>query len=126
MDFSIKTGQPEKLKTNCLVLAIFEAGELPETSARIDHITDGYINKVIKLGDIQGKLGQTLMLHNVPNIHVDRILLVGCGKSNEFNNLHYREAIQHMASTLKNYSVREVVCCITELNVQGYDVSWKG
>lgn len=125
VDFIIKTGQPEKLKTNCLVLGIFEAGGLPETTARIDQLTDGCISKAIKLGDAHIKLGQTLMLHNIPNLNIDRILLVGCGKSNDFTHAGYREVIQHMASTLKNYSIRDAVCCITEINIPDHDISWK-
>lgn len=125
MDFNIKTGQPEKQKTNCLVLAVFEAAKLPETTKKIDESSNGYISKIIKLGDITGKLGQTLVLHNVPNISADRILLVGCGKYNEFKDQSYREAILRMSVTLNNLSITDAVCCITELPVDGYDTSWQ-
>ena len=105
MDFNIKTGQPEKQRTNCLVLAVFEAGKLPETTRKIDESTNNYLSKIIKLGDINGKLGQTLVLHDVPNSSADRILLVGCGKANEFKDQNYREAMQKMAMALNNLNI---------------------
>lgn len=125
MDFNIKTGQPEKQRTNCLVLAIFESGKLPDTTSVIDKISGGTLSKNIKLGDIQGKAGQTLMLHNVPNIAADRVLLVGCGKANEFNAKTYRDALQKMALALNSFSLRDALCCITELTVPDYDTNWK-
>ena len=93
MHFNIKTGQPEKQRTNCLVLAVFETGKLPETTKKIDEASNGYISKIIKSGDITGKMGQTLILHNVPQISAERVLLVGCGKANEFKDQIFREAI---------------------------------
>lgn len=125
MDFNIKIGLPEKQKTNCLVLAIFETGKLPEISKKIDEVSKGYISKIIKSGDINGKLGQTLVLHHVPNISADRILLVGCGKSTEFNDKNYREAMARMALALNQLSVIDATCCITELAIKGFDASWR-
>lgn len=125
MNFNIKTGQPEKLRTNCLVLAMFEAGKLPETTLKIDAATGGYISRTIKLGDIEGKLGQSLVLHNVPNLNADRILLVGCGKASDFKDKTFREAIQTMAGQLNSMNLSDAVCCISELPVPNYDISWK-
>lgn len=124
MDFNIKTGQPEKQRTDCLVLPIFEKAKLPETTAKIDKLTKSYISKIIKLGDIEGKVGQSLVLHNVPNISADRVLLIGCGKANEFTDNNFREAIQKMASQLHSMRIRDAVCCVTELPVKDYDVNW--
>lgn len=125
MNFNIKTGQPEKLRTNCLVLAIFETGKLPDSTLKIDETTGGYISSVIKLGDITGKKGQSLVLHHIPNLNADRILLIGCGKPNEFNDKAFRETIQTMAEQLKNMNLQNAVCCISELTVPNYDISWK-
>lgn len=125
MNFNIKTGQPEKLRTNCLVLAIFETGKLPETTMKVDAATDGYISKIIKLGDITGKLGQSLVLHNIPNVSADRILLIGCGKNNDFSDKAFREAMQIAALQLNKMHLQDAVCCLSELIVPEYDMSWK-
>jgi leucyl aminopeptidase len=124
MDFNIKTGQPEKLRTDCLVLAVFEKAKLPETTENIDKLSKGVISKILKQGDLEGKLGQTLVLRNVANIAADRILLVGCGKPNEFTDKNFREVMLKMAAVLHSMQVREATCCITELAIKDYDVSW--
>lgn len=125
MDFSIKTGQPEKQRTNCLVLPLFESSKLPDITAAIDKSSSGFISSVIKLGDIQGKLGQTLMLPHVPNIAAERVLLVGCGKPAEFNDKNYREVAYKMASALSGLNIRDAISCLAELSVPEYDMSWK-
>ncbi|MCK7582631.1 MAG: hypothetical protein MZV65_48405 [Chromatiales bacterium] len=42
---------------------------------------------------MEGKLGATLLLHNVPGTLADRVLLVGLGKETEFRDKEYRDAI---------------------------------
>ena len=37
-------------------------------------------------GDLEGKPGQVLLLHHVPNVLSERILLVGCGKERELDD----------------------------------------
>lgn len=125
MDFSIKTVQPEKYRTNCLVLALFESGKMPATTAAIDKYSGGIISKAIKLGEIQGKVGQSLMLINLPNILAERVLLIGFGKVNELNDKNFRDAVQKMAMALACLNIRDASCCIAELEVKDYDVSWK-
>src|SRR5690606_4919466 len=38
------------------------------------------LSSILKRGDLSGKSGQTLLLHNVTNIKAERVLLVGRGK----------------------------------------------
>jgi leucyl aminopeptidase len=125
MDFNIKTGQPEKQRADCLILPVFESGKLQESTAKLDNNSDGYIKNLIKMGDIDGKVGQTLLLHNLPNVACDRVLLVGCGKESEFSDKVFREIIQRSIFALSSTGVREAICYLTELVVPERDTAWK-
>jgi len=125
MDFNIKTGLPEKQRTNCVVLPVFEHGNLPESTARIDKSIGGLITNLIKLGDMEAKAGQTLIMHHVPSIASERILLVGCGKESEFNDKVFREVISKMINALASTGVREAICYLTELPVAKHDSAWR-
>ncbi len=83
MEFSVKNGSVEKQRTACLVVGVFEPRRLSASAEQLDNISAGYISALLRRGDIEGKVGQTLLLHHVPNIPADRILLVGCGKERE-------------------------------------------
>lgn len=125
MEFSVKSGHPEKQRTACLVLGVFESRRLSGLAERLDEKTGDFLSNVLRKGDIEGRIGQTLLLHNIPNILSDRILLVGCGKERELNDNAYREIIRKVIHTLSQTGCMDAVCFLTELNVKGRDIQWK-
>ena len=100
MEFTVKSGNPEKQRTACVVLGVFEPRRLSPVAEKLDEITGGYISNLIRRGDLEGKLGQTLLLHNVPNTLCDRVLLIGCGRERELGDSQYLKIITKAASTL--------------------------
>ena len=77
MEFSVKSGSPEKQRISCVAAGIFDSRKLSLSAQILDDASDGFISNLIRRGECEGKLGQTLLLHNVPNTLCDRILLVG-------------------------------------------------
>ena len=125
MEFSVKSGHSEKQRTACIVIGVFEPRRLSAPAENLDKITDGFLSNLIRRGDMEGKLGQTLLLHNVPNTLADRVLLVGCGRERDFNNGKYRKVITTAVNTLNDTGSMEATCYLTELNVKGRDCHWK-
>jgi len=125
MEYSVKSGNPEKQRTACIVLGVFEPRKLTATAEQFDKITDGFISNILRRGDLEGKLGQVLLLHNVPNTLSDRVLLIGCGKERELGDSQYHTIISKAVKTLNETGSMEAVCFLTELNVKGRDSQWK-
>ena len=125
MEYSVKSGNPEKQRTACIVLGVFEPRKLTATAEEFDKVTDGFISNILRRGDLEGKLGQVLLLHNVPNTLSDRVLLVGCGKERELGDVQYHQIISKAVNTLNETGSMEAVCFLTELNVRGRDSLWK-
>ena len=124
MEFTVKSGNPEKQRSACVVVGVFESRRLTAAAERLDETTDGFISNLVRRGDMEGKLGQILLLHNAPNTACDRILLIGCGKEREFHDTQYRKAIQAAAKELNDIGAMEAVCYLTELHVKGHDNHW--
>lgn len=124
MDFNIKTGQPEKQRTSCLVLPIFEPGKLDELTIVFDNHAKGVIKQLVKLGDISGKLGTSTCIPT-PCKGIDRVLLIGCGKKSEFNEKTFREVIKNMMNALQGMKPSDVCCFLTMLHIKDRDISWK-
>ena len=76
MDFLVKPSSVETLKTSALVLTVNEQLQLDSQGQLIDSLSGGAISAHLKAGDIQGKLGQTLLLHSLPNLSAQRVLLI--------------------------------------------------
>jgi len=125
MEFSIKSGHPEKQRTACIVTGIYEPRRLSDVAKRIDEVSDGYISNILRRGDLEGKLGQTLLLHSVPGTLADRVLLVGCGRERELGDTQYRKIISQAILTLHETGSMETVCYLTDLNVRGRDIAWR-
>ncbi len=125
MEFSIKSGSPEKQRSACVVVGVFEPRKLSLAGDLIDRIANGYLSDIIRRGDMEGKLGSTLLLHNVPNTLCDRVLLVGLGKERGFKDKEYREAVRAAIKTLNETGSLEASVYLTELPVKRRETDWK-
>ena len=101
MEFSIKSGSPEKQRSACVVVGVFEPRKLSASgrTARQGR-APASVAIILRRGDMEGKAGSTLLLHNVPGTEAERVLLVGLGKEKEFREKEYREAMATAIRTL--------------------------
>lgn len=125
MEFFVKSGSPEKQKTGCLIVAVFESRKLSAQAQHIDEISEGYISAIVRRGDMEGKFGQTLLLHNVPHTSCERVLLVGCGKEREFDGSQYKKLCSKIIKFLHETGTTDAISCLPLLNVKGQDLYWK-
>jgi len=125
MEFSVKSGNPEKQRTACLVLGIYESKRLSPAAEQFDRACAGYLANLLRRGDMEGKLDQTLLLIQVPKTLCDRILLVGCGKERDLDDRRFRQIMAKAVTTLHSTGATEAVCYLTDLNVKGRENDWK-
>ena len=125
MEFSIKNGNPEKQRKDCVVVGVFEGRKLSEAAVALDRASDGYLANILRAGDMDGKPGSTLLLHSVPGIAAARVLLVGLGKERELNEPHYRKALRASIKALGNLQAAEAATFLAEVPVKKRDVSWR-
>jgi len=125
VEFSIKSGNPEKQRTACVVVGIFESRKPSLPAELLDNAARGYLAELLRRGDMEGKEGSTLLLHRVPGIEADRVLLVGLGKEREFREKAYRAAIAAAVRTLNETGGFDGTVYLTELAVKKRDVAWR-
>lgn len=125
MEFSVNSESLERKRSDCIVVGVFEPRRLSSIVKTIDKISKGYISTLLHSGELEGKIGQTLLLYNVPNVLSERILLIGCGKEHELNERQYKQIINKTINTLNDTGSIEVICCLIELQVKGRNTYWK-
>ena len=125
MEFSIKNGNPEKQRNACVVVGVFDHRKLSAAASAIDKAANGYLASLLRRGDMDGKLGSTLLVHNVPGTLSDRVLLVGCGKEREFREREYRQVVRASTKALEGLGVADVASFIAELPVKRRDLDWR-
>lgn len=125
MEFSIKSGSPEKQRSACIVVGVFEPRKLSAPAETIDASAKQYLSDLLRRGDMEGKAGTTLLLHNVPGTLADRVLLVGLGKEKDFRDKEYRNAMATAVRTLNETGGFDGTLFLTELPVRKRDVTWR-
>jgi leucyl aminopeptidase len=125
LEFSIKSGSPEKQRSACVVVGIFEPRKLSAAAEIVDKAAHQFLSDILRRGDMEGKSGSSLLLHNVPGVEADRVLLVGLGKEREFREKEYRAALATAVRQLNETGGFDGTVYLTELNVRKRDVAWK-
>ena len=109
VEFSIKNGNAAK---------VYESHKLSTAAQEIDAVSNGLITQVIERGDMDGKLDATLILHHVPGVMCERILLVGLGKEEEFAEKQYCKAVRAGVKALGKSGANNVTSFLAELPVR--------
>jgi leucyl aminopeptidase len=97
-----------EIECDALVVNIYE-GEKPEEGslAELDKRSGGLITALIENGELSGKSGETIYLHNPGDIAAKRLLLLGGGKLADYNNDVVRRMIGTAARFLRAKNVRK-------------------
>ena len=118
MEFSIKSAAPEKLRTDCLLVGVYEGKKLTDLAKAVDAASDKALSAVLKSGDMEGKAGSTLLLRHLSGISATRVMLVGLGKADEASLKTLRNSlraaikalpagVEHLATDLASLSVKK-------------------
>jgi leucyl aminopeptidase len=124
VQFSIKAAPPEKTRSDCVVVGVWEGRHLTDAAQRIDRVARGGLSAVLEHGDLEGRLGSTLLLHAVAGVAAARVLLVGLGKADDFGPKQYREAVRAAVRTLADSGAKEAIAYLAELPIKDRDRSW--
>ncbi len=125
MEFGFKYNAPENAHSACQILTVSQARKLSSSGLRVDKAGKGFLTSIVKSGDMEGKLGQTLLLPTVPGVAVQRILLVGCGKASDMNERNFKRVIDSIASALAACGARDAEFYPGDISLKGRDLAWK-
>ena len=95
MEFGVWTKGLATLTVDCLVLGVFEEGELSGEARIIDGACGGRLKKLLERGDFAGRAGDTLLVGDLPGIAASRVLLTGLGTKKLFQRKAWRRACQN-------------------------------
>ncbi len=124
MHHLVKSGNPAKQRTGCVIVGVFDRRALTEPAGALDQASGNAIGSALRRGDLDGKSGQTLVLHHVPKLPCDRVLLVGLGRERDFDAAAYRKACAAAARAVRATGAIDAVSYLTHLPVKGRDTAW--
>jgi leucyl aminopeptidase len=113
VEFSIKAGRPENLKTSCIVVAVQDGAVLSAAAAAVDKLTGGAIARLVSRGEVDGKAGSMQTLHEPAGLSADRVIVAGFGKKEQDKD--FATAIRAVVKALAQQSGKDAHLYLPEL-----------
>jgi len=92
MELRIEAGALDSFGANTIVSSFFRGSPLTGLAEQLDRQLEGAISELIAQGDIKGKVGQTAVLYPRGALNARRLILVGLGNQDEFEEETARKA----------------------------------
>ena len=112
MHFEVWTRGLATLAVDCLVLGVFEDGELTEEAQTVDTAAGGRLKKLIARGDFLGRAGDTLLITEVTGLEASRVLLTGLGARKNLNRKIWRKALTASISAVSRTRIASIAIAI--------------
>jgi leucyl aminopeptidase len=125
MEFGLASGDLGRQRTACLVAGVYEGHALSAAAKALDAASGHAIAQALARGDLSGKLGTSLLLHQLPHVASERVLLVGLGPQGELDERSYLAAVACAIRALCSTGAGHALLCLAELPVKGRDAAWK-
>jgi leucyl aminopeptidase len=113
MQFDVWTKGLVTLEAECLVVGIFDEGELTDEARAMDTASAGKLAKLISRGDFPGRSGETLLVPDLEGVEASRVLLTGLGARKNFNRKTFRKAISSAVTALARTRVASVAFAVS-------------
>ncbi|MEM7284455.1 MAG: leucyl aminopeptidase [Pseudomonadota bacterium] len=115
MQFSAATAAPEKQKTDCAIVGVYQGKKLSRAAKQLDGALQGQISRALKAGDISDSIGRTLLLQAPNKAKALRVMVVGCGKKSTFSaQKNHRKAIRAALSAVTKTGATHAVSYLGE------------
>ncbi len=125
MEFSIKPLTPGRNACGCTVVGVYAGRKLSEAATALDRSAKGYLRRLLERGDMEGRLGTTLLLHDVPGVASARVLLVGLGPEDEFGEKQFTRAVSAAVGAISGTGTADAELHLAELPAGRRDIEWR-
>lgn len=113
LDAKLVLDSPAAVDTPALATWICSSGAKPpspqlvDVLAELDPLTNGLLKQLADAGELTGKAGESLLLHNPAGLKARRLLLLGAGKAEKFSDADVRKMAGWAARFLKERGITE-------------------
>jgi len=124
MRFYAVSGSAARQRTDCAIVGLYESGALSAAAEQLDAALDGRLGRLVKRGDLRGKLGETSML-DVERGPCARVLTVGLGRRDGFGRKQYKKAMLAAAAAVAKSGARDAVSFVSQEPVADTDIYYR-
>jgi leucyl aminopeptidase len=121
MQFEAFSRRATDQRADCLVIGVFERGELGAEATAADRALRGRVRALVAKGDFLGRAGESLLLPEVPGLRSNRLLLVGLGPKAQYNRRAWRRGMSQAIGALARTRVASAAIALERPPVRELD-----
>ena len=112
MRFETWSTSVETANADCVVVGVFEDGELGAAAKELDGKLEGSLSRIASHGDFPGRTGETMLLGTLPRLAGRRVLLSGLGPRKSFGRRAWRKALAAAVAALGRTAIRSAALAL--------------
>lgn len=119
MNFIAKSSNIGQIKSDCIVLGVYTNGKLSDNARKFQETTNISLASLYKSGELTGKSGSLLTLHQ-PSANVKKAILLGLGNEGDISVKSFRASIEQLAKSLRKNTPSKLALCFDDITVAGW------
>ena len=109
MEIKAFAGEISGIETGALIVNYFEGAERPVGNVTtVDEALGGAISKLVRQGEIKGKIGEITVIHTLGKLPADRVVIAGLGKPIELTLTRIRRMVAETCRFLRQSEVADI------------------
>ncbi len=125
MKITLENAAVDAVESACIVVGVLEDAPLAGPAAELDAASDGRLSRLIASKDIDPDRDQLTLIHGLPGVKAERILVVGGGQADKFDRFRYQNMCLAAGKYLRGHAVREAHICLHAMEVENLDAAWR-
>lgn len=122
MKIRVECAELTTLKCDLLVVNVFEGVKKPAgATAEVDKKLNGLVSRLIKEGEIDGKLGKVTLIHCNGDLKTRKVAVVGLGKQDKFDLEAVRTVAAAAIKQARDVKAKEIVSVVHGTGAGGLD-----
>ncbi len=120
MEITVIAKEIAKVKAAAIMVTHFEGKKHPEGDlATVDRMLDGAISRLIRQGDIKGKLNEITLIHSLGKLPAARVVITGLGKKRQLSANKVRGAVAETCRWLRQRGVDTIATVAQGAGING-------
>jgi leucyl aminopeptidase len=122
LEVKVITGDIVGIEADAIVVNLFEEVERPRgATGAVDKALGGAITKLIKQGEIKGKLNEISIIHSLGKVPSRIVAVVGLGKQSDFTIDRIRTSAAELCRSLRKLNCRRIATIVHGAGIGGVE-----
>jgi len=124
LQFTLNRDPVAAARFDCVIVGAYADRSLTPAGQAIDQASGGRLQALLERGDLSGRTGRSLVLHDLAGVAAPRVLVIGLGEPAKFGVPQYLKAVADAVRALKTGPVARALFTLSEVAVPGRDGAW--